>query len=286
MRALHRLSITALLAAVLALTACEPEQEPMPEDRQVTATPAYRTYFGDPPTVKEGTCFAMVGFLPVNAEPEALRPVPLFVFEEAAQLRAVVGRVVSFDPEIAARMDLEAPFPSGTRLASLERTEDLVTVDLELPADAPVIGPRMLAALTHSVAQFPGVDRLRLLSGGEPVAGLPAEGARPDPGWLRKPASPRLLALRRDARVAGGKLQLAVLFDRPVNVERVVLRDDGRELAGDWYRAVFDMAAVLEKDGPAPAVGAELEVDWKVVDRLGREGQGQEILALEPAEHP
>lgn len=81
--------------------------------------------------------------------------------------------------------------------------------------------------------------------------------------------------------------ELNAFFDRPVEVKELkMLSKDGQELAGDLYHSVFDMAGVLKpKDPSIFKERMPIKVRWKVVDKLGRQAEGDNVWLLEIREH-
>lgn len=284
--------VAPLTLSLLLLTLSCNRQEPAappPEVGTVTATAAYESVFGPAPTVAEGTCFAMLGYLPLATDSSQVRPFPLFAFRRQGQLRLVIEKLLGFDRGIAARVGLKVPFPAGTKLRLLKQDRDLVTVDLQLPSDASGDLPGMLRSLAHSAEQFPGGNRLRLFLNGQPAPGLAGTGYRPDPDDVVSPGKPRLLAVRLGVDEEGtGQPELRLLFDRPVAVDHVSVQESrGQIVSGPKFLGVFDMAVVIHPPAAAGlAVGQTLEVDWAVEDRLGRSGSGRQQLAIEAANQP
>lgn len=52
----------------------------------VEATRARRTHCGEPPSVAEGSCYALVGYYPFAAAPGKVSPFPLFMINREEQL--------------------------------------------------------------------------------------------------------------------------------------------------------------------------------------------------------
>ena len=280
-----------LLPLLLLGFACQQQEEPKPAAPagSVTATAAYENAFGAAPTVAAGTCFAMLGYLPLAADPTRVRPFPLFAFHRQGQLRLVIEKLLAFDRTIAARAGLADPFPAGTRLLQIEQRGDVVTVDLQLPSGVAGDPQGMLRSLAHSAEQFPGGTRLRLLLGGQPAPGVPASGYRPDPEAVAPPGPPLLLAARLGpSEGRQGQPELALLFDRPVAVDHVSVHDaQGHKVPGPKFLGVFDMAVVIHPPPSAGlAVGQVLDVDWAVEDRLGRSASNRQQLEIEAAAGP
>ena len=255
----------------------------------VTATPAYERIFGTPPTTAVGSCFAMLGYLPPAADPARVRPLPLFALNRDHLLKQVIGKLLTIDRGIAARAGMTVPFPVGTRLTSLSQQDGLVRIDLKLPPGGGGDPWGMLRSLAHSAEQFPGGPRLLLSLNGKPVPGQPADGYRPSPATVVAPGPPQLLAARLGASESTpGPQELALVFDRPLRIEQLSLRaGDGREIAGERFLGVFDMAVVVH---PAAnfrlVVGEVLQVDWRAVDHRGRRAGKNQKLPIEVVVEP
>lgn len=278
-----------LLAATLLLpVACQQQEAPVSDTARVQATPAYEAYFGQPPTVAEGTCFAVVAFLPERSAPARLRPLPLFTFTREDLPALTVRHLLTMDRAILARADLVNPFPAGTRLQSLTRESDLMTVDLTIPPGTDYDAETLARVLAQTLEQFPGGARLALTVDGQRPGALPAGGIRLQGASVVDPGPPQLLAARLGAQSTGaGGQQVSLLFDRPVTVERLTVKHRGRAVAGELLLGVFDMVAVLRPAGDAGlAVGQPVEVSWTVSDPLGRQGSGTTTLSLEAEVHP
>ena len=81
--------------------------------------------------------------------------------------------------------------------------------------------------------------------------------------------------------------EVNAFFDRPVEVKELkLLSRDGQQFAGDLYHSVFDMAAVLKPKDPSQfKERMPIKVRWKVVDKLGRQAEGDNVWFLEVKEH-
>lgn len=76
-------------------------------------------------------------------------------------------------------------------------------------------------------------------------------------------------------------------FDRPVEVKELkLLSKEGQPFAGDLYHSVFDMAAVLKPKDPSQfKERMPIKVRWKVIDKLGRQAEGDSVWLLEVKQH-
>jgi hypothetical protein len=81
--------------------------------------------------------------------------------------------------------------------------------------------------------------------------------------------------------------EVNAFFDRPVDVKELkLLSRDGQQFAGELYHSVFDMAAVLKPKEPSLfKERMEIKVRWKVVDKLGKQAEGEGVWLLEVKQH-
>ncbi len=293
MKYLARLSL--LLLLLLTALGCERKEEVVVESPRtagnVLASGAYLTYFGEPPTVAEGTCYALVGFFPLAEQPEKVTPFPLFMFNHENQLQVVTEQLLQWGEGWDMGGVAHNPFPPGTELYSLTKEEDLVRVEL-----SPVVltgtdeGDKklILAAIGHTLAQFEGVRRVMVVAGGELLPFQSERGFFPDPGAVVPPGAPRVLSVAGVwAEGAADPEEVSIFFDRPVTVDTVRVAVDGRRLEGDYFRSVFDMAVVVHpQQAEQLHAGLPVTVAWRVGDRLGRQGEGEKTFALQRIGHP
>jgi hypothetical protein len=80
----------------------------------------------------------------------------------------------------------------------------------------------------------------------------------------------------------GVPVEVSVLFDRPVEVQNIRLLDEqGREMAGDYFRAMFDMAVVVHPSQPESIrEGDPFTIIWQVTDGMKRSAAGEDVLPL------
>lgn len=293
MKRLTRLLLFILLLA--ALVGCERKEEAKKEPAKaagnVEASQAYRSWFGEPPTVAEGTCFALVGYYPLAAAPGKVTPFPLFMFNREDQLQVVTEQLLRWGEGWDMGGAALNPFPAGTELLSLTRTGDLVRVELSEPAltGSDGAGQKLiLAVLGHSLTQFEGVERVQVVAGGVLLPLQAERGFFPDPEAVAPPGEPRALTVAGvwEEGTASPE-EVSVFFDRPLRVEEIRVSVDGRRLEGDYFTSVFDMAVVIRpKEAAELREGLPVTVAWRVVDRLGRKGEGEKVFALGRVEHP
>jgi len=76
-------------------------------------------------------------------------------------------------------------------------------------------------------------------------------------------------------------------FDRPVNVKELkLLSKDDQQFVGELFHSVFDMAAVLKPKDPSQfKESMPIKVRWKVIDKLGRQAEGDSDWLLEVKQH-
>ena len=277
-----------LLLPLLMAGGCRKEQAPPAAvtEGKVTATEAYLTHFGPPPTVQEGIAFAMVGYLPKADNPAQLVPLPLYLFSESNRMQLLIERLITVDSEATERIGASNPFPPGLILNTLIRDGELLNVDLiggpELIED-PMRMQAIQAVLGHSLLQFPGVERVRLSVNGVFPQGVPAEGVVPDPAVVTSAGEPKLIGVVGLWEPGTNHLQeVSVLFDRPLNVNLLALSEqDGTPVEGEQFRSVFDMAVVVLPNTPQRlSEELPLTVKFEVVDKLGRSAQGEKTLPL------
>lgn len=290
------LTLCSAVAAAL-LSGCPGEEKEKPPQTQawtqgnVRATGSYIEFFGEPPTVKQGTCYAQVGYYPLAEAPGKLRPFPLFLFNPDKRLELVTDHLLHWGEGWDMGGILLNPFPPETQLVSLGREGDLVRVELS-PEIAEVDEFQrqvVINVIGLTLTQFEGVSRVMVIAGGELLPEQAEKGFIPDASAVAGPGEPLVLAVtgtweegRKDPE------EVSIFFDRPITVEEIDLIDErGNPLEGDYYRSVFDMAVVLHPANPAAITeGIPLKVAWKVTDRLGRKGAGEKTFSLKRLEHP
>lgn len=76
-------------------------------------------------------------------------------------------------------------------------------------------------------------------------------------------------------------------FDRSVKIESFSLMDaSGQKIQGDYFTSAFDMAVGIHPESPsAIREGIRLCAEWRVVDRLGRIGEGSGNFTLGRHDH-
>lgn len=284
--------LTALIFAgvlLLGIFGCDRKAPKSAQDGKMIATSDFQKYFGVPPAAEKGTSYAFVIYFPSAKNQDEVIPLPFFTFDEQSMKKVAIERLFA-GMDMGSYRGEVLPFPNGTRLLSLNQMDGTVTVNLTKEAfaastqKADNVFPESLGL---TLRQFNGVKDVRIQIDGKdsPSTTLAANRTGITVGQQTKP---RLLALTA-MRDKGAKYveEVNAFFDRPVNVKEVkFLAEDGREFSGDIYHAVFDMAAVLKPKRPAEFIEKmPIKVRWNVVDKLGRQAEGENLLLLEVKEH-
>src|SRR6185369_17129862 len=142
-------------------------------------------------------------------------------------------------------------------------------------------------ALVLTLHQFQGVKDIRLQVEGKesPISALVKNV---DESAVRQPSPPRLLSVTAMRDKGARNIEdVNAFFDRPVDIkELTLLSKDGLPFAGDMFHSVFDMAAVLKPKEPSQfKERMPVKVRWKVVDKMGRQAEGDNVWLLEVKEH-
>ncbi len=258
---------------------------PAEKSGKVTATSAYEKYFGAAPSVDKGAAFAFVIYFPSSTETGKVVPFPFFTFDEGSIKKVAVERLLggmdsgSYHGEFI-------PFPGGSRLIAINDDKGTVTLnfskELNISAEAAIAH-----AFALTLLQFKGVKEIRLqVEGRESPLGALVKNI--GDSAVRQPSPPRLLSVTamRD-KGARDIEEVNAFFDRPVEVKELkLISRNGRQLEGDLYHSVFDMAAVLKPKEPGLfKERMQIKVRWKVVDKLGRQSEGDSVWLLEIKEH-
>ena len=259
----------------------------MPVDKpgKVSATADYETYFGAAPSVDKGMAYAFVIYFPSSKEPGKVVPFPFFTFDEGSIKKVAVERLL-VGMDTGSYQGEFIPFPSGSRLIAINDDQGMITVNLnkELNATSEAATARAIAL---TVSQFKSVKDIRLQVEGKDSP-LNALLKTADDSAVLQPSSPRLLSVTA-MKDKGAKdiEEVNAFFDRPVDVKELnLLYKDGQPFAGDLYHSVFDMAAVLTPKDPAQfKEHMPIKVRWKVVDKLGRQAEGENVWLLEVKQH-
>ena len=287
LRMISRFVLLSFLFTLLAtLIACKKKEESAASKQgRVSATEAYEKYFGPAPTTDKGTCYAFVIYFPSAREPGKVVPFPFFTFDDASIKKVAVERLLG-GMDIGSYQGEFIPFPSGIRLIAINDNQGTVTVNFSKELDKSTEGATA-RALALTLRQFKGVKDIRLQEEGKesPLSTLVTTA---DDSAVQQPAPPRLLSVTA-MRDKGAKNieDVNAFFDRPVDVKELkLLSKDGQQFAGDLYHSVFDMAAVLKpKDASQFKERMPIKVRWKVIDKVGRQAEGDNVWLLEVKEH-
>lgn len=284
---MHRIIFTFLTviccAAIIGCT--RKEAPPAAKAARVSATRTYDTYFGAAPTTDKGTCFAFVIFFPSAKVPGKIVPFPFFSFDQESLKKVAVQRLIGGMDEKSYAGEFLQLFPKGVRLLSLTEKGGMVTANFsgEMAAAAKLgSAPALFNAVSLTLAQFGGVTSVRMQSDGADL--FPSEKRLPtEAAVVVQPSAPRLLSIVAMKHGASEPVaEVDALFDRPVNIQEFKFSAvDGSPLAGDVFHSMFDMAAVLKPKEPGNlSEGVKIKVRWKVTDKTGRSGTGEEVLPL------
>jgi germination protein M len=283
--------LSALLPLLFQQTACrKKEASPPAGPARVSATKAYEHFFGPAPTTDKGSCFAFVIYFPSAKEPGKVVPFPFFTFDERSIKKVAVERLSGGMELGSFKGEFLSLFPAGAHLIALEEAGGKVTVRFSREMGKAPADPAGVKALSSTLAltlgQFPGVTEVRMQIEGE--KGETVCAVLPESDAVLQPGSPRLLSVT-GVKEKGAKEVEAVhaYFDRPVEIRGFTISDkEGNAFAGEVYQSVFDMAAVLKPKDPGQfKAGMPVKVRWKVVDKVGRQGGGDEVYPLEVKEH-
>ena len=278
--------ITIALAGFLIYAIAFHKKEiPVEKPGKVTATSAYEKYFGTVPSVEKGTAFAFVIYFPSSKEPGKVVPFPFFTFDEGSLKKVAVERLLS-GMDTGSYQGEFIPFPSGIRLIAINDDQGIVTVNFSREMDKSA-EEATARALALTLRQFKGVKDIRLQVEGK-ESPLSALVKKADETAVLQPSPPRMLSVTA-MRDKGAKNieDVNAYFDRPVDVKELkLLSRDGQPFAGELYHSVFDMAAVLKPKEPSQfKERMPIKVRWKVIDKMGRQAEGDSVWLLEVKEH-
>lgn len=283
---MKRILLFLAILTFVVMTACTKKQESLPtRPTPVSATEAYIKYFGAAPTVDKGAAYAFVIYFPSKKDPGKVVPFPFFTFDEGSIKKVSVERLLG-SMDTGSYQGEFIPFPAGSRLITINDDNGTVTVNFskELAASSEA---GFIPAIALTLRQFKGVKNIKLQVEGK-ESPLSDVAKNSDESFVLQPAQPRLLNITA-MREKGAKdiEDVNAFFDRPVDVKELkLLSNDGQQFAGDIYHSVFDMAAVLKPKDPAQfKERMPIKVRWKVVDKLGRQAEGDSVWLLEVKQH-
>ena len=258
---------------------------PVERPGKVVATAAYEKYFGAAPSVDKGLAYAFVIYFPSSKTSGKVVPFPFFTFDEGSLRKVAIERLLG-GMDTGSYQGEFFTFPGGSRLIAISDDQGTVTVNLSKELDS-----SDEAATAHALAltlrQFKGVKNIRILVEGK-ESPLSALVIKADDSVVQNPSPPRLLSVSAMRDNGARNIEdVNAFFDRPVEVKELkLLSKDGQPFAGDLYHSVFDMAAVLKPKDPSQfKERMPIKVRWKVVDKLGRQAEGDNVWLLEIKEH-
>jgi len=255
---------------------------PVEKPGTVIATPAYEKSYGLAPTVDKGVAYAFVIYFPSAKESGKIVPFPFFTFDEGSIKKVAVERLLTGMDTGSYRGEFQT-VPVGGRIVSIDETQGTVILTLSKEF-ASLDASQFVNALTQTLRQFKGVSAVSVkIEGSEKT--LVSKG---DDSNIIQPGPPRLLSVTA-MKDKGAKEfeEVNAFFDRPVDVKELkLLAKDGKAFEGDLYHSVFDMAAVLKPKDPSQfKERMEIKVRWKVVDKMGRQAEGDSVWLLEVKQH-
>ena len=286
MKTTHALIILGLVLTVI--SGCNKKQAAPPpaQPAKIIATSAYERSFGPAPTADKGSAYAFVIYFPSAKVPAKVVPFPFFTFDEASLRKVAVERLLT-GMDIGSYQGEFLTMPSGTRIASLTEAQGTVTLTLNKEFGRAVedkAAESVVRAIILTLRQFKGVSTVRVLvEGNETPLNVQA-----DESAILPPGSPRLLSVTAMKEKGAKDIEdVNAFFDRPLEVKELkLLSRDGKQFAGDMYHSVFDMAAVLKPKDPSQfKEHMQIKVRWKVIDKLGRQAEGDNVWFLEVKEH-
>lgn len=292
---MRRSVFVALLVFSLMVLGCQKKQEePLPESQtpsgRVEATSAYRAYFGEPPTIPEGICFAVAGFYPLKDHPGKVMPVPHFTFAVTDRPQLVLEQVMMGGEPLGLEHLFVNPFPPGSIINSFTLSEGLAAVDFssKILDVTPEQQPALLASLAHTLLQFDEVEHIKVTAEGQLLPYASELGfSSADPAVVMEPHPPALLQafLHEDEDAIPG--EMVIFFDRPVTLKAFSLEFPQAEaVRGEYFTSVFDMAVVIHPEDPGRIrVGDEVFISWHIVDGRGREARGDGFYPLGHLSH-
>lgn len=279
------LTAVALVAFLIYAITYHRKEIPVEKPGKVVATPDYERYFGAAPPCDKGTSYAFVIFFPSAKTPGKVVPFPFFTFDEGSLEKVAAERLLG-GMDIGSYQGEFTSFPGGVHLIAVNDNQGIVTLnfskELEKSTEA-----SMATALALTLRQFKGVKNILLqIEGKESTLSTMVKNA--SNSAVQEPSPPRLLSVtamkeKEDKNIA----DVNAFFDRPVDVKELkLLAKDGQPFAGDVYHSVFDMAAVLKPKDPSQfKERMPIRVHWKVVDKLGRQAEGDNVWLLKIKEH-
>lgn len=278
-----------IFALLLFPLGCQQEETPPERAGLVTASEAYLESFGTPPQGKSGRAYAVVVYLPIKERPGKLLAFPVFLFTEENQLEKVLEKLISGDLVSSEKMNVYSPFPGDLELVIESLKDDVLTLNLNTNKRwAEADQKSAVNALKETALQFNEVSAVKIMLNGSFVLGMPENGFQHEKELLAQ-MTPPLLILMAGVWEEGQETpeEILIEFDRPIKIKSFNLyHSDGKKIEGDNYTSIFQMAVVLHPERPELfKEGAVLRAEWSVVDYLGRENNGVDMMALKKYLH-
>jgi len=258
---------------------------PVEKPGKVTATAAYEKYFGAAPSVDKGTAYAFVIYFPSKAEPGKVVPFPFFTFDEGSIKKVAVERLLG-SMDIGSYLGKFIHLPIGTHLIALDDDNGTITANFSKELDT-ATETGIAPALVMTLHQFKGVKDVRLHVEGK-ESRLRNLSKNNEDSAVQQLSPPRLLSVTGMREKGAKEIEdVNAFFDRPVDVKELKLFSvDGQQYAGDLFHLVFDMAAVLKPNDPSQfKERMQIKVRWNVIDKLGRQAEGDSVWLLEVKQH-
>lgn len=284
-----RLSLVLLLAVLTFACRQWPDNDHLLHENKLVASTAYLTFFGPPPTVADGFSSAYVGYFPRHDNPALVTPIPLFFSSTRPQISEVLTRLLAIEEPGLLAAGLFNPFPQGSEVRGVRTYGDLAIVDLTRQAGRNTDRHRKLAvvaALSHTLAQFPGVKRVVVTTDGFPLLSSNVEYV-PSPLQVAAPGVARPVVLQQHSRNDSDKeTQLTLSFDRPVCLKEIKMFD----LQGN-VAAVRGDSALCRMEYEFQTSNAhntrQFHVLWNAIDGLHQASTGEVVLPIvkQPSPH-
>ncbi len=273
----------------LLLSGCQQAEPEATSEAFVEANSAYLRHFGQPPQVKEGRAFALVGYFPLLKDPARVKPMPLYLFSEAESLEQILSRLIGGELILAEGTLAYDPFAGKINLKRLAMEESTAEIYLRrLHQDEPHDLSPLVRSLTETACQFESVERVKLWLDDQPFPNQPEAGFQSQPEAIVPVGDPQLLLAAGvwESDAAAPK-ELMISFDRPISVNSFrVLNEAGEQISGNYFISMFNMAVMIHPKQPeAFGAGTPLNVVWDVTDQLGRRNSGIDKLELRRLDH-
>lgn len=255
---------------------------PVEKPGTVIATPVYEKSYGPAPNVDKGLAYAFVIYFPSAKELGKIVPFPFFTFDEGSIKKVALERLLS-GMETGSYQGEFQTVPVGGRIVSIDETQGTVILTLSKEFASPDAS-QFVNALTQTLRQFKGVSAVSVKIEGSEKS-LVSKG---DDSNIIQPGPPRLLSVTAMKDKGAKEVEeVNAFFDRPVDVKELkLLAKDGKVFEGDLYHSAFDMSGVLKpKDRSQFTERMPINVRWKVIDKLGRQAEGDNVWLLEVKQH-